>query len=146
MAKQSINIGTAANSKTGDPLRTAFAKVNANFDELYSFANADVQLPNQTGNGGKVLKTTGFSLLFEHISYNELTDLPQLFTGSYNDLSNKPMLFSGNYEDLTNAPAIPTDLSDLTDSGNVYISKAALKTLVAASTDFADFKARIAAL
>jgi len=27
MAKQTINIGTAANSKNGDPLRTAFTKV-----------------------------------------------------------------------------------------------------------------------
>ena len=36
MAKQTINIGTAANSKNGDPLRTAFTKVNANFTELYN--------------------------------------------------------------------------------------------------------------
>lgn len=35
MAKQVINTGTAANAKNGDPLRTAFTKVNANFDELY---------------------------------------------------------------------------------------------------------------
>ena len=36
MAKQTINIGTTANDKTGDPLRTAFTKVNANFTELYT--------------------------------------------------------------------------------------------------------------
>lgn len=36
MAKQTINIGTAANSKNGDPLRTAFTKTNANFTELYN--------------------------------------------------------------------------------------------------------------
>jgi len=35
MAKQTINIGTAVNDGTGDPLRTAFDKVNDNFDELY---------------------------------------------------------------------------------------------------------------
>ena len=35
MAKQTINIGTAANDGTGDPLRTAFTKINANFTELY---------------------------------------------------------------------------------------------------------------
>jgi hypothetical protein len=35
MAKQSINIGTAANDGTGDPLRTAFDKINDNFTELY---------------------------------------------------------------------------------------------------------------
>ena len=36
MTKQIINIGTSANKGNGDPLRTAFAKVNANFDELYT--------------------------------------------------------------------------------------------------------------
>ena len=132
MAKQVINIGTAPNSKTGDPLRDAFTKINNNFTELYNLSAADVQIPPQNGQGGKVLKTTGFSLLFENISYNELRDRPTLFSGSYNDLSNKPMIFSGNYNDLTNKP----------DS----ISVTTLKTLVASSTDFADFKSRIAAL
>ena len=36
MTKQIINIGTSANKGNGDPLRTAFTKVNANFDELYT--------------------------------------------------------------------------------------------------------------
>jgi hypothetical protein len=36
MTKQTINIGTAANDGTGDPLRTAFTKSNDNFTELYS--------------------------------------------------------------------------------------------------------------
>ena len=35
MAKQTIGIGSAANDGTGDPLRTAFTKINANFSELY---------------------------------------------------------------------------------------------------------------
>lgn len=36
MAKQTINLGTSANKGDGDPLRTAFDKVNDNFDEVYS--------------------------------------------------------------------------------------------------------------
>ena len=36
MTKQIINVGTAANDKKGDSLRTAFQKVNANFTELYN--------------------------------------------------------------------------------------------------------------
>ena len=36
MAKQTINLGTSANKGDGDPLRTAFDKVNDNFDELYT--------------------------------------------------------------------------------------------------------------
>lgn len=35
MAKQTVNLGTAANDGTGDPLRTAFNKLNDNFDEVY---------------------------------------------------------------------------------------------------------------
>ena len=35
MAQQTINIGTTANDGTGDPLRTAFDKINDNFSELY---------------------------------------------------------------------------------------------------------------
>lgn len=35
MAKQTVNIGTTANDGTGDPLRTAFDKLNDNFDEVY---------------------------------------------------------------------------------------------------------------
>lgn len=35
MAKQVINLGTMADNKSGDPLRTAFQKVNENFTELY---------------------------------------------------------------------------------------------------------------
>jgi hypothetical protein len=40
MAKQTINIGSSANDGTGDPLRTAFDKVNDNFNELYSATGA----------------------------------------------------------------------------------------------------------
>jgi hypothetical protein len=50
MAKQVINIGSVANDGTGDPLRTAFDKVNDNFTELYNDEGGDV---NQvTGTGG----------------------------------------------------------------------------------------------
>ena len=50
MAKQVINIGTTANDGTGDPLRTAFDKVNDNFTELYNDDAGDVDSVNgQTG-------------------------------------------------------------------------------------------------
>lgn len=35
MAQQIINIGSAPNDGTGDPLRNAFVKVNENFNDLY---------------------------------------------------------------------------------------------------------------
>lgn len=36
MAKQIVNIGTSANDRTGDSLRSAFNKINENFTELYT--------------------------------------------------------------------------------------------------------------
>ena len=36
MAQQTVNIGSSANDVTGDPLRTAFDKINDNFTELYT--------------------------------------------------------------------------------------------------------------
>lgn len=36
MAKQIINIGSAANDGSGDPLRSAFDKINDNFTEVYT--------------------------------------------------------------------------------------------------------------
>lgn len=60
MAKQTINIGTSANSKDGDLIRDAFNKVNQNFDELYAGAGSGTaSFPEQTGNDGKFLKTNG---------------------------------------------------------------------------------------
>lgn len=41
MAKLTVNIGTSANDRTGDNLRTAFNKINQNFTELYSELGLD---------------------------------------------------------------------------------------------------------
>jgi len=38
MAIQNINLGTYANDGTGDDLRSAFTKVNDNFDYIDTFA------------------------------------------------------------------------------------------------------------
>lgn len=67
MSKQTINIGLTANDKSGDPLRTAFEKVNANFTELYAAVGADVQIPTQSGNAGKFLRTDGTNLSWVEI-------------------------------------------------------------------------------
>ena len=40
-------------------------------------------------------------------------------TTNYNELTNLPTLFSGSYTDLTNKPTIPTDIKDLADSTNL---------------------------
>jgi hypothetical protein len=67
MSRLNINIGTTANDRTGDPLRTAFEKVNANFIELYARTGDDIQIPALSGNNGKYLKTNGTILSWEDV-------------------------------------------------------------------------------
>lgn len=65
MAKQTINIGSGPNTKTGDPLRSAFTKVNDNFTELYSSGISTNELVNGAhtlsldGNGDLILPDDG---------------------------------------------------------------------------------------
>ena len=92
MAIQTINIGSSANKGDGDPLRTAFKKINDNFAEL------------------------------------DVTNTRRDVVGS---------VFGDDSTLLVDAvnSVIPG-----------YVSLATLKSTVAASADFADFKTRIAAL
>lgn len=51
MSRQIINIGSAANDGTGDPLRTCFTKSNANFQELYSRYQTTAPTTSKGANG-----------------------------------------------------------------------------------------------
>ena len=55
MAQQTINIGSSANDGTGDPLRTAFDKINDNFSELYGASPFGQQI---TISGNKISSNT----------------------------------------------------------------------------------------
>ena len=77
MAKQTINIGSAANDGTGDQLRSAFDKVNSNFTELYEH-DANSSIPSSQGHTGKYLTNNGSEPSWSTISYNNLTDTPTL--------------------------------------------------------------------
>jgi len=58
MAKQTINIGTTANDGTGDPLRTAFTKINENFTELYGDdGDSNTLAANLDINGWNIVST-----------------------------------------------------------------------------------------
>lgn len=64
MTKQAIGLGTTANDHSGDSLRVAGTKINANFTELYT----------ALGNGTTI----------------SISDVVK--SGSYNDLTNKPTI------------------------------------------------------
>ena len=58
MARQSINIGSSANDGTGDPLRTAFDKINDNFVELYGTDDDSKTLANNLDvNGHNIISS-----------------------------------------------------------------------------------------
>lgn len=60
MTQQIVNVGASANDGTGDPLRTSFQKINANFSELYATGAAGSNLElsdnaiNATNSNGNV--------------------------------------------------------------------------------------------
>ena len=60
MARQGINIGSSANDGTGDPLRTAFDKINDNFVELYGSDN-DINTLDANLNLNNFAITTGIT-------------------------------------------------------------------------------------
>jgi len=63
MAQQTVSIGSSANDGTGDPLRTAFTKINANFTELYGdTAEANDILDDTSPQLGGNLDINGFNI------------------------------------------------------------------------------------
>ena len=71
MAKQIINIGSSANKGDGEPLRTAFDKINDNFSELY------LKVDNLTGGVGVTVGDIKGSVFADDstvsVSYTHLT-------------------------------------------------------------------------
>ena len=150
MAIQVINIATSANKGDGEPLRTAFDKINDNFSEL-SLKVTNLETGGVTVTTGDV-KGSVFgddsTLLVDGVnskipSANLSGALPAidgsaltgLFSGAYADLTGKPTLFSGAYGDLTGSP---TNVSTFTnDSG--YLTSVPAQTFVSLTDSPANF-------
>ena len=68
MSKQSVNIGTSANDRTGDNLRTAFNKINENFTELYTalgLGDGSLNLGNLEFTGSTITTTDSSAVTIE---------------------------------------------------------------------------------
>ena len=75
MAIQTINIGNRVNDGLGDDLRTAFQKVNANFEELNSSLTVTASNTGTVGIGAGVFKIkSGNELQFRRL----VSDNPQI--------------------------------------------------------------------
>jgi hypothetical protein len=114
MARKPINIGISPNDRTGDPLRTAFGKINDNFVEIYDAADripTDIsELSDSTG------IIPSLSTVATSGAYDDLSGTPALATvatsGAYTDLSGAPALATvattGAYSDLSGRPTLGT--------------------------------------
>ena len=135
MAKQNINVGTAANDKKGDSLRAAFVKVNANFTELYTELGLVVDANLNLGAfefAGSTLSTTDSTAIVIDQAVTVSSDLTvDVLTTFNSDVVVE--------NDLTVAER-------LTVKGSRVINLTELQSVVAASISFADFQTRIAAL
>ena len=131
MAKQTINIGTTANDGTGDPLRTAFDKVNSNFTELYNDDGNDVNSVN--GQTGDVVLdsddiTEGTTNLYDKtVVLTEGTNIG--ISGTYPNftINNTQSItgqveYQGTWNASTDTPALP---DATTVKGNYYVTSVA---------------------
>ncbi len=127
MARQIINLGTA-DKGNGDPIRTAFEKTNSNFAELYAILAG--------GGGARVIATDIIGSVFG--------DDSTLIVNGVNGTLHGRLI--GDVE----GSVFADDSTLLVDGVNGiipgYVSISALKSISAASTSFADFQTRIAAL
>lgn len=112
MAKQNIDVGSAANDRQGDSIRAAFQKVNANFTELYTALGLD----DASLNIGA----------FE-------------FSGSTITTTDSSKIIIGQEVQITSGLTVDSGIEG-------YLSTAQIKNIIADSSDFNDFKSKIAGL
>jgi hypothetical protein len=84
MARQEINLGSYANDGTGDDLRTAFEKVNANFLQVYNniLDTSATNVGPTTGNIGKLFAQKNVNSL--DLEFRTLTSIDNTVTITQN--------------------------------------------------------------
>jgi len=94
MTQQIINIGSSANDGTGDPLRTAFNKINTNFTELYNTGAAganfdlsgnEIAATNSNGNVELVPNGSGKVVIVDDSVTIETSKTPATSVGADGD-------------------------------------------------------------
>ena len=105
MTQQVINVGSAANDGTGDPLRTAFQKINTNFTELYAkgaagsnldLSNNEIASINSNGNVELVPNGTGKVVIVDEVIVIQNSKTPATSIGSSGDTAGM-VAWDGSY-------------------------------------------------
>jgi hypothetical protein len=169
MAQQSINLGTTANDGTGDTLRAAGLKVNSNFTEVYSnvsllqiyttsafgYANityAIAQSAHNKANNSDSIVSANVAILRGELTANATSGTLYVNSSLTSNVSNLRSEITANAASAnsvinTNISAnVATIRGEITANATASLTVANLKSVVAISTDFADFKVKVAAL
>jgi len=133
MAIQLINIGSSVNKGDGDPLRTAFAKINGNFNELA--AATSIAFPTQSGQSGKFLTTDGSSL-----SWAAITSAPQLTNNGHTVTVNSDGNITVDGNIYSTAPVITVNENPPAGAvtGNLWYDTESGRTYVYYDTSWVD--------
>ena len=151
MAQQTISIGTTANDGTGDPLRTAFNKINSNFTELYTSSpfgkqvtitgnqitanasNADLVLSG-SGTGGVTasgLRFGGTSISADDssiVNINEGLNVTGNITAE-GDITATGNIFANGNINLGNTSGDQTKVTGVFEADNIQIDGTTIKTI-----------------
>lgn len=125
MTQQVIGIGNVANDRKGDPLRTAFAKTNANFAEIYTTLSG---IPTTVFNGGTI--TTGLSIT-ENTDWADLVTAGGATIGRSLDVGNALYIGAGAKNTSFYNPTIIAR-----QSGGTYIQAAIVNSNGNGSADW----------
>lgn len=110
MSQQTINIGSAPNDGTGDPLRTAFTKCNSNFTELYTAVSPSSTVTSfNTRVGAITLSSLDVTNALTFTPLNKAGDTASgLITFTSGFVSNNLSTVTKNTGSLSVIPAAPT--------------------------------------
>ena len=119
MARQTVNTGTAANDNTGDTMRSAGTKINANFTEIYTILGGDSISPTtnmQFGNNSIIAEGTSVDA---HETTLTFTDPTADRTITFPNESGTVQL-TGGTQSLTSAVLTTPQIQD-TSSNHQYV-------------------------
>ena len=149
MSREIINIGTAPNDGTGDPLRTAFTKTNDNTLELYNVSGWANYADGQTAPATQTINTTPSLLLIDGLGANsesgylprEIRGISELWDGvdtitPINIGDAYDVRFSFTVTGKTASPNVITAVLDIGVGAGITINIAETQTPVVVSPPF----------
>ena len=122
MAIQTINLGTSPNDDTGDPARTAFTKLNANFTDNANAASKLVATPAQAvaGTAGVLPDAAGVHSAIRGLAVGTVSQSGGVPTGAIIQRGSNANGEFVRFADGTQICLIRTGLTEVTGSGGRY--------------------------